>query len=127
MKKYALTPAASDGTKLLVETGIKSRLYYEAHVTIPPVPEERLPEVDELCSQLGWQRSTFVMHKNRVPNAFVSARHADRDEMILMVHDMIRALTGLGYEILRWKIEDTLLDSNRGDLLLVKTSETAEA
>lgn len=96
-----------------------SRLYYEAHVTIPPLDNRQTGEVDTLCSQLGWRRSTFVLHKDGiVPNAFVSMRHESRHAILQATASMVQRLRGLGYTVLRWKIEDTLLDSNKGDTLL---------
>lgn len=95
-----------------------SRLYYEAHITIPPLEADQIADVDQLCAAQGWRRSTFEMHKDGlVPNAFVSARHVNRDTIVCMVHSMVCNLRAMGYKILRWKIEDTLLDSSKGDTL----------
>lgn len=95
-----------------------SRLYYEAHVTVPPLDNAQIEAIDAYCAQTNWRRSTFEMHKDGlVPNAFVSARHESRTAIIGMVGNMIQWLLAHGYTVLRWKIEDTLLDSNKGDRL----------
>lgn len=99
-----------------------SRLYYEAHITVPPLEPRQVSEIDEYCTTNQWRRSTFEMHKDGlVPNAFVSARHKSRTAIIGMVADMIKWLLARGYTVLRWKIEDTLLDSSKGDRLLPRT------
>ena len=97
----------------------RSRLYYEAHVTIPPLDNRQLEEVDALCEKYDFRRSTFEMHKDGLlPNAFVSARDESRDAIVGRVADMVAELVRRGYTVLRWKIEDTMLDSARGDSLL---------
>lgn len=101
-----------------------SRLYYEAHVTVPPLSAEQQQAVDSLCASMDWRRSTFELHKEgMVPNAFVSARDASRTSIISRVAAMCAALRNMGLPLLRWKIEDTLLDSNRGDFLVVGDEE----
>lgn len=109
---------------LVPDPAVCSRLYYEAHVTVPPLNQQQLEQVDGLCQAMGWRRSTFELHKDGlVPNAFVSARHENRDSIVGMTAEMCHALRHMGLQVLRWKIEDTLLDSNKGDQLLVRSAQ----
>lgn len=110
----------SEGVRLPFDPALDaSRLYYEAHVTIPPLTNAQIAEIDALCAARDWRRSTFVMEKDgSIPNAFVSMRSASRQDIIDRTASMVQQLVQLGYTVLRWKVEDTVVDSNRGDQLL---------
>lgn len=97
----------------------ESRLYYEAHVTIPPLDNAQIEQVDQLCQRMDWRRSTFELHKGGLtPNAFVSCRDKSRAAIVARTAEMVSALVRQGHTVLRYKVEDTLLDSNKGDHLL---------
>jgi hypothetical protein len=105
-----------------------SRLYYEAHITVPPLNNAQLAVVEQLCSAHDWHRSTFELHKGgQVPNAFVSCRDTSRNHIIARTGTMLRLLLNAGFTVLRWKVEDTLLDSKRGDRLLPSTEHLTPA
>lgn len=63
--------------------------------------------------------STFTMLKPGAepPNAFISYRNQDYDKTCASVSGVINDLTEAGFNVLRWKIEDTLFDSHKGDIL----------
>lgn len=104
-----------------------TRLYYEAHITVPPLTEKDSEGLDKLCKGSIWHRSTFELHKNgEVPNGFVSARAATRTEILDAMAAMLATLQQAGFEILRFKVEDTLLDSKRGDTLQRCTVTTVQ-
>ncbi len=99
---------------------MKSRLYYECHVTIePPTTVERVQELDTISKSRGWRMSTFTMLKPGAepPNAFISYRNQDYDKTLAGVRAVIDDVEAHGFTVLRWKIEDTLFDSNKGDTL----------
>ena len=99
---------------------MKSRLYYECHVTVePPTSIGRVNQLDSLAKARGWRMSTFTMLKPGAepPNAFISYRNQDYDKTCYSVAGVINALESVGFKVLRWKIEDTLFDSNKGDTL----------
>ncbi len=102
----------------------KSRLYFEAHITIRPMTcvEDRRHLTLILQDNKAWRESTFVMKKDNEPNAFISRRSKGLAEMRDDVENMVNLLKFHGLVVLRWKIEDTLYDSNRGDV----SSEFAE-
>lgn len=93
----------------------KSDLYYECHVTIVPVEGAMLDCLHEFSKIHGFRVSTFVMLKDgTIPNAFTSARDESYARMVTRMKDFIGDLQALGLEILRYKIEDTILDTNHG-------------
>ena len=105
----------------------RSRLYYEAHVTIPALSPQQASQVDLLCRQLEWRRSTFELHAGGLtPHAFVSCRDVSRTAILQRVTHMVQSLVRLGCTVLRYKVEDTLLDSKAGDTLLPPADITSE-
>lgn len=96
-----------------------SRLYFEAHITIAPPEPCMLPLLENLASQADWRVSTFAMLKpgEHQPDAFISARDESYALMVRRVRDMKTVLELSQFTVKRWKIEDTMLDSNRGDTL----------
>lgn len=96
----------------------QSRLYYEAHVNFEHINDKKREEVRLLCSQLpSWRLATFEMHKKRQPTGFCTGRSDDLDAMKCEVAMMTKWLEQAGIPVLRWKIEDTLFDSNQGDTI----------
>lgn len=97
----------------------KARLYYEAHVTV----EARETENDwmtfkMIASNCGWRASKFS--EDEVDDYhgkwFLSWRGEELEDTTRAVRAMVSALLGGGYIVIRWKVEDTLLDSKHGDL-----------
>ena len=96
---------------------MKSKLYYEAHVTIEPVFDERLEDLKKIAFYWGFRVADLLMVKrpNDTPerskyDTFMTARNTDYD----IIHDnTIRCVDNLfeaGFKVWRYKIEDTLLD-----------------
>lgn len=99
---------------------LKSRLYYECHVTIePPKTQQALNVLEDIAKATGWRVSTFTMLKPGAepPNAFISYRNQDYTKTKASVRGVINNLESAGFNVMRWKIEDTLFDSNKGDTL----------
>lgn len=96
----------------------KARLYYEAHITIDPAAADELENglVGKALREAGWRVSTFLMRgEGPRANAFISCR----DESLTRIKERTAVATeyldARGFPVLRWKIEDTLLDSKHGD------------
>ena len=103
-----------------VPTDVRSRLYYEAHITIEPqVGATFADRLGDAAGEKGWRMSTFAMFKpgQPQPDAFISYRDKSLRSIVEAVQDMVRTLERRGFTVLRWKIEDTLFDSKRGDAL----------
>lgn len=102
----------------------KARLYYEAHVTVESrdALEDMLTDpwgaFKLIAHSCGWRPSKFS--EDEVDDYhgkwFLSWRGEDLDATITAVRAMVGALRRGGYEVLRWKIEDTVYDSKHGDL-----------
>src|SRR6478736_199900 len=96
----------------------ETRLYYEAHINFPHPTEEQAEKVREICSrQMFWKMATFEMHKDQVPTGFCTGRNRVKEEIQAEVLQVITEMEAAGIEVLRWKIEDTVLDSKYGDSL----------
>lgn len=97
----------------------RSRLYFEAHITIAPPEQCMLPLLETLARNHDWRVSTFAMLKpgEHQPDAFISARDESYARMASRVRDMVALLGVSQFSVKRWKIEDTMLDSNRGDTM----------
>lgn len=96
----------------------RARLYFEAHINFASLGDEKRSVVDSLCALRPlWRQATFEMHRDREPTGFVTGRSPSLSAITEEVRIMLVALSALGVEVLRWKIEDTLLDSRHGDEL----------
>lgn len=98
---------------------MKAELYYEAHITIEPKEKNKFIQ---LAVDLGssWRISLFDqdMVDDYHGKWFASYRGSDLEVTKAEVYLAVKALESKGYKILRWKIEDTILDSNYGDRLI---------
>jgi hypothetical protein len=93
----------------------ESRLYYESHVTVEA--GEYWDQFAAMVRELDWRASKF--DEDEVDDMsgkwFISARGRDLSEVKWRMGQILDILEELGYEVLRWKIEDTVLDSKHGD------------
>lgn len=98
---------------------MKSRLYYEAHVTIDPVAEERRNAVQELADPYGCKLAKLLMQKGQPSNldTFMTCHGRDLMQMEARVAGLVRRLQAVGLRVRRYKIEDTLMDSRHEDEL----------
>jgi hypothetical protein len=92
-----------------------TRLYYEAHITVAAATD--FARFADVSRHMGWRASKFDEDEVddmsgywflsfRDPNLTVAKRH---------VHEELRFLREQGFKPVRWKIEDTVLDSKHGD------------
>lgn len=95
---------------------MRARLYYEAHVTVENAGEW---EAFKSLWADGWRVSRF--DEDEVDDYhgkwFMSCRHEDLDMIRKFVAGAVKLLEIRGYTVLRWKVEDTVLDSKHGDRL----------
>lgn len=97
---------------------MKSRLYYEAHVTLKPVPEEvRDGILREIAHINGFRVAKLLMQKGGpcTEDAFCTARDSDYETIRCRTVAMVQRLLSAGFTVRRYKIEDTLIDSKMGD------------
>jgi len=98
---------------------MQARLYYEAHITVEPKPNETFEEFSAAFSSRFWRGSTFAEDEvDRIKGKwFLSGK--DQDLAIIRGHTRVAVgiLARDGYTVLRYKIEDAILDSKYGDVL----------
>lgn len=98
----------------------QSRIYYEAHVTLTPLDEREQKVLRFLLSYDGgvWRQARFDMITGgERPSAFLSTRSTSLLVITQEVRRMVEVIGNIGLRVTRWKIEDTLMDSSRGDVL----------
>ncbi len=105
---------------------MKSERYYEAHVTCnSEILSSR--ELDKptwgvftrIAQEGDWKASRFDQDDvdGYHDKWFMSARDVDLEVMKKRIKDVMWQLSIADFVIVRWKIEDTLLDSKLGDTL----------
>lgn len=93
--------------------------YYEAHITIEPVFDERLAYFDILCKIHKFKAADLLMKKRVADTAtrsqydtFCTGRGYRKRELIKRTKELVESLLAHGYKVYRYKIEATLVDSN---------------
>lgn len=97
----------------------KSRLYYEAHITVEPATDRTFDQFRFAWSDDTWRVSSFSEDDvDQIEGKwFITCRHTSYQMIHTRVHNKVRELTEAGLTVQRYKIEDTLLDSKHGDTL----------
>lgn len=98
----------------------EARLYYEAHVTVKGKNVDKdWAKFNAVAEHNGFRASRFdVDEVDHYDGAwFLSYRTKRFDEMKDAIRSCLGWLRLNGYEVIRWKIEDTVLDSKHGDTL----------
>ena len=93
-------------------------LYYESRVTIDPVTDEaRHATLERVAYTHGYHVAKLVMHKGPVKDSFMTARGTRYADTVRALQALVKDLNAEGFVVRRYKIEDTVLDSNRQDEL----------
>lgn len=95
----------------------QSDLYYEVHVTIEPVEQERYTLFKSLSSKQKFWCSEWMLKKEEGFNFFATTRGKDYTETYNRMVKLIIDLIQNGFKVMRYKIEDTVLDSKIDDKL----------
>lgn len=105
-------------------TAMQSLLYYEVHVTIEPVFDDQLDEVKRIAQSNKFKVADLLMQKRKTDKAerskydtFLTTRCQEYMEAVDRVRDVVDELKHAGYKVWRYKIEDTILDSQIEDVL----------
>lgn len=92
-------------------------LYFECHVTIEPVFEQKLEDVKEIAAKYGFRVAELLMKKRATDSEFRSrydtfcTGHSKHyDDIQLRMLKLVFDLTEKRYLVWRYKIENTLLD-----------------
>lgn len=99
---------------------MNSDLYYECHVTVDPeFAKKHLELFAKISDMYNFRISSFLMFVDHgEPKAFTTARGTDMTDIQTRMESLCKALKVNGFKVLRYKIEDTLLDSrHQGDTM----------
>lgn len=98
--------------------------YYECHITIEPVFEERLAVLADLCKLYGFKPAKLLMQKRKeetpersAKDTFVTGHSKSYSTLSTNMVNLIVLLQRQGYKVWRYKIEDVVLDSRVDDRL----------
>lgn len=111
---------------------MESNLYYECHITVEPLFEQRLSEFEAMCrvwqfrvAKLLMQRRASDTPHRSANDAFCTGRDKDYARMTHRMLGLIRDLKTAGFAVWRLKIEDTVLDSKVADIYTVLSPKEA--
>lgn len=109
--------------------------YFETHVTIEPIFDERLEQAKDVAAAHGFKVASLLMKKRAddteqrsLYDTFMTAHGKDLGKQKAGIVSLITDLTALGFKVWRYKIEDIVLDSRINDVmgLLTPSKEVAE-
>lgn len=105
-----------------VERRRSSRHYYEAHVTVEPVFEERLELFKVICHDYKFRVANLLMQKRKGDteersknDSFCTGRGISYTDIEKRMLKLVDRLAKEGFKVWRYKIESTLLDSRYDD------------
>jgi hypothetical protein len=96
-------------------------LYFECHVTIEPVFDERLTKFQEICRDCHFKAADLLMKKRAGDTAersehdtFATGRAKEYDVIVERMGRLLQRLWLEGFQVWRYKIENTLIDVKMG-------------
>jgi hypothetical protein len=97
---------------------MKAKYYFEAHITVDAKEPEQWEEFTNI-QPYSFKHSKFDVDEVDSYHGkwFMSARNEYLDELKLDMSLAMIKLKNAGYNVIRWKIEDTLFDSKYGDVI----------
>jgi len=105
-----------------IERRRSARHYYEAHVTVEPVFEERLEEFKIICHDYKFRVANLLMQKRSADteersknDSFCTGRGISYTDIRKRMLILVDRLEKEGFKVWRYKIESTLLDSRYDD------------
>lgn len=105
-----------------VERRRSTRHYYEAHVTVEPVFEDRLERFKVVCHDYKFRVANLLMQKRREDteersknDSFCTGRGISYTDIKTRMLSLVDRLQKEGFKVWRYKIESTLLDSRYDD------------
>lgn len=103
---------------------MQAKHYYEIHITIEPVFDDRLEGLKHIALMSGFKVASLLMKKRAEDteqrsryDTFMTSHTQVLSEAIGNVRDMTRLLQREGFKVWRYKIEDIVLDSRIKDEL----------
>ena len=99
-----------------------AKYYYECHITIDPVFEERREEVKTLAEPYGFKLADLIMLKtphgepmHSQKDTFMTGHGKIYEHLFGKTRDLVLALRAHNFTVRRVKIEDTVMDTRIED------------
>jgi len=95
-----------------------TELYFESHITIEPLSDAKQGDIMPIVNTYEFRIADLIMRNGRphMENMFVSARSEDYKDICTRTKHVVNALQCKGIKVLRYKVENTLLDSRKHDI-----------
>lgn len=91
--------------------------YFEAHVTVEPVFEERLEHLRVLADSFGFKVADLLLQRRKTDqeqrsakDSFCTGRSQEFEELLRRMKNMATELERAGFQVWRQKIEAVLYD-----------------
>ena len=91
--------------------------YFECHITISPVFDERLEEFSVLCKNQRFKPAKLLLQKDRLStpersdkDTFSTGHSKTFEDLHERMTNLLHDLKAAGFEVWRYKIEAILLD-----------------
>ena len=101
----------------------RSKMYYECHVTIEPIFDDRLMTAQEIAKRHGFRVAELLMQRRKEDtqerskdDTFMTGRSSLKDDLISRMRALMLELSSCGFMVWRYKIEDTIIDSKIDDV-----------
>lgn len=101
-----------------------SMLYFESHITIEPVFDDRLELASKIAENHKFRIASLLMQKRKDDfperskhDTFMTGRNVNYDTLKENMSNLIVELKNNNFVVWRYKIEDVKLDSNFSDSL----------
>lgn len=98
--------------------------YFEAHVTIEPIFDDRLEMASQLALKNKFKIATLLMQKREEDtptrskyDTFMTGHGKQLDDIQSRVKALVEELRANNFTVWRYKIEDTVMDSRINDIL----------
>lgn len=123
----AAMKAGNAGAGILIPSNVRpdqAELYFEAHITIEPVFDERRDVAAKIAQTFNFRLADLLMKKRAAEteqrsdkDTFMTGHSRSLSDITVRITGCVRALQGAGFTVWRYKIEDTVLDSRTKDEL----------
>jgi len=101
-----------------------TNLYFECHVKLKPVDEKFKPLLKKICDFHKFRVAKLLMQKGvSAIDAFCTTRSTSYKDIVVRTQYFIAELKINGFDVTRYKVENTLLDSNVKDIFSLLVAE----
>jgi hypothetical protein len=101
---------------------MSAKHYYESHVTIEPVFDDKLDDVKRISSECNFKVANLLFKKREcdteersMHDTFTTGHSKYYEDIVERTKRLVDNLQKAGYTVWRYKIEDTMMDSRIDD------------